>query len=105
MAEVRAVLEHASTELTSAPGEHKPSIAVLPFANMSADKENEYFGDGLAEEVINALAQVPGLQVAGRTSSFLFRGKDSRASRKSAGGSTSSTCSKGACAGPATGSA
>jgi serine/threonine-protein kinase len=49
---------------------------VLPFANMSADKENEYFGDGLAEEVINALAQVPGLQVAGRTSSFLFRGKD-----------------------------
>ena len=43
---------------------------------MSADKENEYFGDGLAEEVINALAQVTGLQVAGRTSSFLFRGKD-----------------------------
>jgi TolB-like protein/predicted Ser/Thr protein kinase len=76
MAEVRAVLEHAFTELKSGPGEHKPSIAVLPFANMSADKENEYFGDGLAEEVINALAQVPGLQVAGRTSSFLFRGKD-----------------------------
>jgi serine/threonine-protein kinase len=49
---------------------------VLPFANLSADKENEYFGDGLAEEVINALAQMPGLQVAGRTSSFLFRGKD-----------------------------
>ena len=76
MAEVRAVLEHASTELTSAPGEHQPSIGVLPFANMSADKENEYFGDGLAEEVINALAQMPGLRVAGRTSSFLFRGKD-----------------------------
>src|SRR4029077_14498678 len=52
------------------------SIAVLPFANMSADKENEYFADGLAEEVINALAQVPGLRVAGRTSSFVFRGKD-----------------------------
>src|SRR5262245_19767166 len=76
MAEVRAVLEHQSRELTSATRVHKPSIAVLPFANMSADKENEYFGDGLAEEVINALAQVPGLQVAGRTSSFLFRGKD-----------------------------
>jgi TolB-like protein len=76
MAEVRAVLEHASTELKSGPGAHKPSIAVLPFANMSADKENEYFGDGLAEEVINALTRVPGLQVAGRTSSFLFRGKD-----------------------------
>jgi TolB-like protein/predicted Ser/Thr protein kinase len=76
MAEVRAVLEHASTELTSATSSHKPSIAVLPFANLSADKENEYFGDGLAEEVINALAQVPGLHVAGRTSSLLFRGKD-----------------------------
>ncbi len=76
MAEVRAVLEHASTELTSAPSGHQPSIAVLPFSNMSADKENEYFGDGLAEEVINALAQVTGLQVAGRTSSFQFRGKD-----------------------------
>ncbi|HXW05450.1 MAG TPA: protein kinase [Vicinamibacterales bacterium] len=75
MAEVRAVLEHASTELKSARGVHRPSIAVLPFANMSADKENEYFGDGLAEEVINVLAQVPGLQVAGRTSSFLFRDK------------------------------
>src|SRR5688572_4506307 len=74
--EVRAALEHASTELKSAPGARKPSIAVLPFANMSADKENEYFGDGLAEEVINALAQVSGLQVAGRTSSFQFRGKD-----------------------------
>ena len=76
MAEVRAVLEHASTELTSAPSGHQPSIAVLPFANMSADKENEYFADGLAEEVINALAQVNGLQVTGRTSSFQFRGKD-----------------------------
>jgi TolB-like protein/Tfp pilus assembly protein PilF len=43
---------------------------------MSADKENEYFADGLAEEVINALAHVPELQVAGRTSSFMFRGKD-----------------------------
>jgi serine/threonine-protein kinase len=52
------------------------SVAVLPFANMSADKENEFFCDGLAEEVINALCQVPGMKVAGRTSSFFFRGKD-----------------------------
>ena len=52
------------------------SIAVLPFANMSSDKENEFFGDGLAEEVINALAQAPRLKVVGRTSSFFFRGKD-----------------------------
>lgn len=56
--------------------ERGATIAVLPFANMSADKENEYFGDGLAEELINTLAQVPGLRVAGRTSSFVFRGKD-----------------------------
>ena len=76
MAEVRVALEHASQELTSATRVHKRSVAVLPFANLSADKENEFFGDGLAEEVINALAQVPELQVAGRTSSFQFRGKD-----------------------------
>jgi len=52
------------------------SIAVLPFANLSADKENEYFSDGLAEEILNALAQVPGLRVMARTSSFFFRDKD-----------------------------
>ena len=76
MGELRAALEQAATDLTSKPTEHQPSIAVLPFANMSADKENEYFGDGLAEEIINVLAQVPGMKVAGRTSSFFFRGKD-----------------------------
>jgi TolB-like protein/Tfp pilus assembly protein PilF len=59
-----------------APAARQTSIAVLPFANMSADKENEFFGDGLAEEVINVLAQAPGMNVAGRTSSFFFRGKD-----------------------------
>lgn len=53
-----------------------PSIAVLPFVNMSADQENEYFCDGLAEEVLNALAQLDGLKVAARTSSFHFRNKD-----------------------------
>jgi eukaryotic-like serine/threonine-protein kinase len=51
-------------------------LAVLPFANLSADKENEYFGDGLAEEVINALTRLPGLRVAARTSSFFFRGME-----------------------------
>jgi len=55
-----------------------PSIAVLPFANMSGDKDNEYFSDGLAEEIINALAQIPGLKVTARTSAFAFRGKDIR---------------------------
>ena len=53
-----------------------PSIAVLPFVNMSPDPENEYFGDGLAEELINALAQLKGLHVAARTSAFTFRGRE-----------------------------
>jgi TolB-like protein len=46
------------------------SIAVLPFTDMSADGDMEYFGDGLAEEILNVLAKLPGLKVAGRTSSF-----------------------------------
>jgi len=56
--------------------EQQPSIAVLPFANMSADKDNEYFSDGLAEEIINVLAHIPGLKVTARTSAFAFRGKE-----------------------------
>jgi TolB-like protein/Flp pilus assembly protein TadD/predicted Ser/Thr protein kinase len=56
--------------------EDVPSIAVLPFVNMSPDPENEYFGDGLAEELINALAQLKGLHVAARTSAFRFRAGD-----------------------------
>jgi serine/threonine-protein kinase len=53
-----------------------PSIAVLPFVNMSDDKAQEYFSDGLAEEIINALVQIPGLKVTARTSAFAFRGKE-----------------------------
>jgi len=53
-----------------------PSIAVLPFVNMSPEPENEYFGDGLAEELINALTQLKGLHVAARTSAFTFRGRE-----------------------------
>lgn len=53
-----------------------PSIAVLPFTNMSSDKENEYFSDGLAEEIINALTNINGLRVTARTSAFAFRGKE-----------------------------
>ncbi len=52
------------------------TIAVLPLANLSADPENEYFSDGMTEEIINALAKVPGMQVASRTSSFAFKGKE-----------------------------
>ena len=49
---------------------------MLPFANLSADKDQEYFSDGLAEEIINLLAHVSGLKVIARTSAFAFRGKE-----------------------------
>ena len=57
-------------------GASVPSIAVLPFSNMSPDPDTEYFSDGMTEEIINALAQLPGLRVAARTSSFAFKGKN-----------------------------
>src|SRR5437763_1334508 len=56
-------------------GEGGESIAVLPFANLSGDPDFEYFSEGIAEEIINALTQLPGLRVAARTSSFAFRGQ------------------------------
>jgi TolB-like protein/Tfp pilus assembly protein PilF len=56
--------------------EKTPSIAVLPFVNMSPDAENEYFADGLAEELANVLAKIRGLRVAARTSSFQFKGRN-----------------------------
>ena len=52
------------------------SIAVLPFADMSQKKDQEYFGDGMAEEILDLLAKIPGLTVIGRTSSFQFKGKN-----------------------------
>jgi len=69
--EVRIALE----QLAVKPAKEQPSIAVLPFANIGADKENEYFSDGLAEEIINLLAHIPGLKVIARTSAFAFKGK------------------------------
>ena len=56
--------------------EPTPSIAVLPFTNISADPEQEYFCDGMAEEIINALTQIDGLRVVARTSAFAFKGKN-----------------------------
>ena len=53
-----------------------PSVAVLPLVNLSSDKEQEYFSDGLSEELLNLLAKVPGLHVAARTSTFAFKGKN-----------------------------
>jgi len=56
--------------------EVQQSIAVLPFVNMSSDPEQEYFSDGLSEEILNLLAKIPELKVIGRTSSFAFKGKN-----------------------------
>ena len=63
-------------EMERKPENSQPSIAVLPFANMSRDADDEFFSDGLAEEIINLLAHVPGLKVTARTSAFAFRGKE-----------------------------
>jgi len=72
--ELDVAADSAPTEAgASAAG--RSSIAVLPFVNMSNDPENEYFGDGLAEELLNLLAKVPELHVAARTSSFHFKDK------------------------------
>jgi TolB-like protein len=57
-------------------GQAFPTVAVLPFVNMSSDPEQEYFSDGISEEILNVLAQVQGLRVAGRTSSFAFKGRN-----------------------------
>ncbi len=59
---------------TFSPPPH--SVAVLPFVNLSGDKEQEYFSDGLTEELLNSLAEIEGLQVAARTSAFSFKGQD-----------------------------
>src|SRR5213082_3238476 len=67
----------AKAKAETAPGAAPAkSVAVLPFVNMSADKHDEYLSDGMTEELINALARVPGLRVPGRSSSFAFKGKN-----------------------------
>jgi len=78
--ELRDALEHLRQEISSgtraaAAGSQEASVAVLPFTNVSTDVENEFFADGITEEIINALAQIEGLHVAARTSSFSFKGK------------------------------
>jgi TolB-like protein/Tfp pilus assembly protein PilF len=69
--------EPATDTRTTPPGtadRDNPSIAVLPFVNMSADEDKEYFSDGMTEEIINALVRIPGLDVAARTSVFAYKG-------------------------------
>jgi serine/threonine-protein kinase len=70
----------ASRSHTPLPPDEGASIAVLPFANMSADPENEFFSDGITEDVIGALTRLPGLRVAARTSAFAFKGRDAELS-------------------------
>jgi len=62
--------------IAQATNEAEPSIAVLPFVNMSADPEQEYFSDGISEEILNVLVRVKGLKVASRTSSFTYKGEN-----------------------------
>jgi len=75
-ATTQAVSQLAGTE--SAGLERDASIAVLPFVNMSDDASNEYFSDGLSEELLNLLAKVPELRVIARTSSFAYKGSNTK---------------------------
>ena len=65
----------AGAPATTPPASESPSIAVLPFVNRSRDEEDEYFSDGLADELLNVLAKIRGLRVAARSSAFTFKGK------------------------------
>lgn len=75
LADVAQAAQPSSGAQAALARESSPSVAVLPFKNLSADPENEYFSEGLAEEILNALSQIQGLSVAARTSSFSFKGK------------------------------
>jgi adenylate cyclase len=70
-----SIPDNGSSDSARRSGPPAKSVAVLPFVNMSANKNDEYLSDGMTEELINALAKVPGLRVPGRTSCFAFKGK------------------------------
>ena len=74
----RAVVADATVAASAATAILAKSIAVLPFADMSEKKDQEYLADGMAEEILNLLANAPGLLVAARTSSFYFKGKQTK---------------------------
>ena len=65
-----------SRDIEVVPSTADKSIAVLPFVNMSSDPEQEYFSDGISEELLNVLSKIPGLRVSARTSSFQFKGEN-----------------------------
>ncbi len=71
-----AARDIAAAPASSGAQDARPSLAVLPFIDLSQAKDQAYLGDGLAEEILNQLAQVPALRLVGRTSSFSFKGKD-----------------------------
>lgn len=74
---VAQTTEHIAASAVAEKSKVNPrSIAVLPFVNMSTDAENEFFSDGLSEEILNSLARIDGMQAVGRTSSFQFKGKN-----------------------------
>ena len=68
-------VEHASTDGAASAGQERPSIAVLPFVNMSGDPEQEYFSDGITEDIITDLSKVSGLFVVARNTAFTYKGK------------------------------
>ncbi|MDX1570271.1 MAG: tetratricopeptide repeat protein [Xanthomonadales bacterium] len=68
--------ENSTRPTAAADEQERRSVAVLPFVNMSGDASNEYFSDGISEEILNLLTKLPQLRVASRTSSFAFKGKD-----------------------------
>jgi serine/threonine-protein kinase len=74
MAEVKAALE--DLRAPGAPRESAVSLAVLPFSNLGGDQENDYFSEGLAEDILSALTRIPQLRVTARASAFAFRGRD-----------------------------
>ena len=77
LADAEATLGHPTpTPQATQPVARVAALAVLPFVNMSADPENEFFSDGMTEELINALTKVEGLRVTSRTSAFAFKGRD-----------------------------
>lgn len=70
-----AEVEDDPLPATRAPADHRKTIAVLPFVNMSGEAENEYFSDGVAEEILNLLTRLPQLRVSSRSSSFAYKGE------------------------------
>jgi TolB-like protein/Tfp pilus assembly protein PilF len=72
----RAIAAVSSAGVSTAPAISEKSVAVLPFVDMSEKKDQEYFADGMSEEILDLLSKIPGLTVIGRTSSFQFKGKN-----------------------------